>query len=696
MSAQPTPPISGASTPDLSARTVRWLFAAAIGLFFALGLPQVSRPFQGDEVEFIRLGIALFEQGTHRIDRGFIDDVVETGQFQLWNFHPPLYVGALGAVCKIFGPSEIVARGFGLACGAVSLLLVFCLARRVTGPALPRNLVAALATSLCAVNPFFIQGCLLIDIDGTVYTTLFLLLVYLAIRLESADERLRLSVLTAVFALTLAAKMTTIIVFPVVLVVYHVAHRDWRRALGDALAIGTGGSALFIVLYAGYCTAAGLDFKEVFTHTSRSGSGFAPLTLLLRLFAFSLPLPLLWDLFASREETARVSRLHALTFVAAGLSLLYAINLLVPSLGLWIVWYHALTSYFLTIVPFCTPALFVLFYGAIAARARQWTRGHFETIDLPIALSAAVVVTYIGVMTRGAAFSLYQAPVVPLLAVAVAHAVSAVGFSHREGWPTRRAFALIVACSFAYGVFVIGDAFFLTKYRLFDVDNRDLFGAIVRGWAGQHLHDTDTLRALGRYLGYQSAGLAAIWYALTMLPLALAGLATRRWLRPATGLAAATLGLGLALSACQSAADYSTALAYGKKLSPTREMAAFINAHVSIKGHYLSPRGLAYYIHQPGFIDDTRYGGGYRQVTSPEFNACGELVLHVSDSARATDALPATPIHFAVGHYPLLDLSPAYRVIKQIGPLKLYQFVESIGPSERTAGKKSSVPPRAP
>ncbi len=677
MSSLPPPPLPAPT------RAARWLVAAAVAVFLALGIPQASRPFHGDEVEFVRLGVALVERGSHQIDRGFIDDVTETGRLQTWNFHPPLYMWGLGTACRLFGEREATARGFGLACGVASLLLVFGLARRVSADSAQRDRIAVLATALCAVNPFFLQACLLIDIDGTVYTTLFLLLVYLALRLDSAAEARRLPVLAAVFAATLAAKMTTVLVFPVVLAAWHAARGEWRRAAGDALAVGAGGAALFLAAYGGYAAAMGMSFAEVFTHTSRSGTGFGPLNLLLRLLAFSLPLPLLWTLLARRGETPAVPRLAPLVLVAAGLAGLYLVNFLRLIPGVWITWHHALTSFYLITVPFCTPALLVLFYAALPACAARWRRWRFEPVDLVVALAVAVVVTYIGVMTRGAVFSLYQAPVIPLLTIAAAFGLGRAGLAAPDAARARAAgtaFGIVLALAGLYGVAVLGDAYFLVKYRLLDVPNRELFGAVVRWWAVEHGGEPATLRALARYLGYQPPGLAAIGYALSLLPLLLAGLAARRWLTPAAGLGAATLGLGLALSACQAAAPYSTGLVYGRDLAAAREMADFLNTTLRPAGPFLAPRGLAYYVRATGFIDDTRYAGGYRRTTRPELNERGELVLRVADDLGRPDELPRGPIHVAVGRFPLLDQSPAYRVEKQIGDLKLYVYRAAADP----------------
>jgi 4-amino-4-deoxy-L-arabinose transferase-like glycosyltransferase len=673
-----------APAPVARPRLILLLLAASVAAFLLLGLPQTSRPFHSDEVEFVRLGLALTEHGSHIVDRGFIDDVTQTAQFQSWNFHPPLYSWGLGLTYWIFGVSEVTTRGFGLACGVVSLLLVFLLARTACARHRERDLLAALAVLVCAVNPFFLQACLLVDIDGTVYPPLLLLLVYLALRLEDRGEHLRLPALAAVFGLSLAAKMTTALAFPVVLAGYHLLRGEWRKALGDALVVGAGGLAAFLAAYAGYAAIFGLKFAELFTHTGRSSSGFGLMQLAIRGLAFCLPLPLVWGLFAPPGPDARRIRQTAFALVACGLAALYALNLAAPGRAIWLSWFHSLTSFYLITLPFLTPAAGLLLYGAIVVRAPQWRARCFEGIDLIVGLTVAVLVAYTGVLTRGGSFSFYQAPVVPLLAVAAASALGA--HLPGAGKSLGLAAAALAGLALLYGVAVLGDAYFLVKYRLFDVPNRELFGALVRWWAGWHVNDPSCLRTLANNLGYQPAGLGALWYALVLLPLALASGAAARWGRPAgltpvAALGATAVGLALSLSFHQACADYRTALYYGRETASTRQMAAFINASVPLTGFYLAPRGLSYYVRHVGYIDDTRATGGYKGTTSAALDAHGALVFSVNRAITPADQLPDGPVHYAVGNYPLLDTAPSYRVVKQIGSLKLYQYVGSAAPA---------------
>jgi 4-amino-4-deoxy-L-arabinose transferase-like glycosyltransferase len=97
-----------------------WLTALSVALFLTLAGLQVQRPFVGDEVEFVKVSLALVDKQTHLFDRGFIDDMIETTQYQTWTYHPPLYMWCLGVALRLFGQSEATARGLGVGFGLIT------------------------------------------------------------------------------------------------------------------------------------------------------------------------------------------------------------------------------------------------------------------------------------------------------------------------------------------------------------------------------------------------------------------------------------------------------------------------------------------------------------------------------------------------------------------------------------------------
>ncbi|MBI3184790.1 MAG: glycosyltransferase family 39 protein [Myxococcales bacterium] len=647
--------------PAAPARPIAPLLAAAAAvLYLALSLPQAQRPFLGDEVDFVKLARALVERGSHQYDRGFIDDVTETGAIQTWTYHPPLYMWALGLSFRLFGGSEPAARGLGIFCGLVSLALTFLIARAVCGRSPHRDVVAAAAVALCAINPFFLQSSLLVDIDGTVYTVLLLLFVYGALRLEEARELPRAAALATIFIACLWAKMTTAIAFPVVLAVYDVARGRRSRAAFDVLVVGACGVSLFLALYAWYASAMGLDFASLFVHLGRSRPGKA--ALVLKSFVWFAPvLPLL---VKRLRGPTRVGLVVAMIACAGGVALVERYRSLAS---------EAAVSLWLIVAPFCSPLLLLLLYGVFAQGLTRWRRAGADPIDLPLASCVAIFISYAGVTTRGPTFSYYQAPAMPLLAVVVAHFLLADGTTF---WRERRARILsvvAVAGAIAYGYFVLGDSYFLSKRQPPASPGSDLFAVLASPWIG------------GASPGNQSVPLGVLWYLLTALPVAAVAFAAgrapagSRWMHAG----AVAAGLTLALSIKQAQAGYQTNINYGHPVEPTREMVRFLNQQEIIRGYFLAGREFSHYVAAGQFIDMTRYTGGYRHRTRPALSQKGELTFEVDDGGGPPDELPRGPIHFAIGDYPLLDQAGTYEVLKEVGGLKLYRF----------RGARGSVPP---
>jgi 4-amino-4-deoxy-L-arabinose transferase-like glycosyltransferase len=640
-----------------------WLTTLSVALFLTLAGLQVHRPFVGDEVEFIKVSMALVDKHTHLYDRGFIDDVIETTQYQTWSFHPPVYMWCLGVALRVFGQFEATARGLGVAFGLITLWLVYHVARCIT-PKDDGRLSGALAVALCAVNPYFIQACLLIDIDGTLYTPLLLLLVYLALRLEQSSLWVRVLLLSTVFALALGTKMTTVLVFPVVLSLYRsLRTKSWNGVWEGAL-VGGVGTALFISAYWAYSQLMGLDFSSLFVHTARSSGGMVSRGRLAALVIFTLPL-LAVQLGRRRQPwQARALCLAVFTVVA-----------------IFFVWLQrvpqSVTSFLFIMTPFQTTALMLLFYLALADSVKRWLKTTFTPLDLLQALAVAVLVSYMGVQTRGASFTLYDIAALPLITVLIANHVA----QRTMGQMGKGDLIVLASLGLGYGLLVLGDSYFLTKLKLFEIEEWTLFGSIARWWANRHLTDTHVHMQLHSYYGYQSFFLGAVWHLLSLLPVALVA----AWVgRPnaASGrntigcVAAVALGLSFSLSIHQALANYGTSLVYGHNLIGIRQAAHYINSEVNLEGFYLAPRHLAYYIVHPGFIDSDRYyGGGYKRRTKPHLNELGELVFTVDESDGYTDALPRTPIHYAVGNYPLLDKSSSYRVLRDFADYKIYAYV---------------------
>jgi hypothetical protein len=643
-------------------RLYQWLAALSAVLFLILAGLQVQRPFVGDEVEFVKVSLALVDKHTQLYDRGFIDDVIETTQYQTWTFHPPLYMWCLGFALRLFGQSEAIARGLGVGFGLITLWLVWKIARLVN-PKDEGFITGAFAVALCAVNPYFIQACLLIDIDGTLYTPLLLLLVYLTLCLEHGRLWVRVALLSIAFALALGAKMTTAFVFPMVLSLYwSLRTKSWKGILGGAL-VGGIGAALFICAYWAYTQVMGLDFLNLFVHTFRSGGGIVSSRRLIEaLVIFTLPLLAVLSVQCRQSWPVRT-----LWFTLTAVVTIFCLQ-----------WRSLppVTSYLLIMTPFQTTVLILLFYLALADSVKRWLKVIFVPHDLLLTLAIAILLLYIGIQTRGATFTLYDIPALPLIAILAADYVTRHAYGHLE----KRDMIVFASLGLGYGLVVLGDSYFLTKLHLFDIKEWTLFGSIARLWANKHMTDTLLHTQLVNYYGYQSFILGAVWHLLSLLP---AGIAVVWAYRPNVAsrrkiigcVAAMAFSLALSLSIHQALANYRTSLGYGNNLIGIREAADYINSELNLEGYYLSDRGLAYYIVHPGYIDSTRYYGGYKGRTKPQLNERGELVFIVDEFDGYTDALPRTPIHYAFGDYPLLDHAPSYRLLRDFGDYKIYAYI---------------------
>jgi len=651
---------------ETGARRAAWVAAL---VFVALALPQLSRPYVGDEVEFVKVARALVQYRSHTFDRGFIDDLTETTQFQTWVFHPPLYMWLLGSAFQLFGESELVARGLGVGLGLITLALTYGIARRVAPPE-HAPLAAASATLLCAVNPYFVQATLLVDIDGTVYPPLILAFSYLALRLQSARWSAYAPSLGGAFISGLSAKMTTVLALPVALALYHAARRERSRAVVDGVVIGVGGLAMFLALYWIYARLLDLPFPALFTHTARAGSGFGPVAAAGKVAIFSGPiLAVLW-----LRELRRAPQ-RGLVLALGGVSVATA-AVVFAGRGPLLQGLRALEGFFLITIPFCTPLVIALWYASVLQRLDSWRRGVVEPIDLVLLMALAIFVGYLGVRVRGGVFSVYHAPAFPLIAVCVAHGLA----QNQSGTLDRRRVALltsVLVAVFGYGLLVLGDAYFLTKYVLLEIRGQSLFGVIARWWGQSHASSSAVTAGFTHYDGYQSYVLGSVWYLLALFPAGMVLWLQRRRLLPFStieGLGMAAIGVSLAISLVQAIAPHRTSSFYGRDVRAIRDAAAYVNSHVQIDRYYLASRELAYYIHHRGYIDNTRYFGGYRGRTTPALNAQGELVLLVHDSIGLGDALPQTPIHVAVGAYPLLDAASSYRVTARFDGLNVYEF----------------------
>jgi len=247
-----------------------WLLPAVLAAYFRLAAAQLNAPLAWDEVNFFWNAEAIAQHGVPYANAGFLGDRGAIGaQYQYGLWHPPLYLYTLGLAIKLFGASEVTARGVGVVLMALTALGVWALARQ-TLPAPVREWGALLAVALFLVSPLVIQSALVLDIDGTVLTLLLVVWALAYLRLEDTHGwRLgaALAALSALFALALWAKLTTPFFWLGVVVVYQTLRGQPLRGLAHAAAIGVFGGLLFWGSWDFACQQLGMPFEMPFQVT---------------------------------------------------------------------------------------------------------------------------------------------------------------------------------------------------------------------------------------------------------------------------------------------------------------------------------------------------------------------------------------------------------------------------------------------
>lgn len=252
-----------------------WLAVAVAVILFAI---PVSKPLYLDNVEFPYAAKAAAERGIPVYYRG--EEIPALSGL----YHPPLYTYLLAAWFKLWGFGESQARLFGFLCVFLHGLVVIYGIRVLFGPE-----SAARATPffwiIFLLNPYTLQGAAVMDIDNTIYGPLLAGMMIAALRLSWKDGEPRRDQpgwadwggLAALTALSLWAKMTTVLsVMPLALLL-PVQRLGWRRALiGGTVSVGCG-VLLFLASYALYGVVSGLDIAFsfqflLFSFRQRSGT----------------------------------------------------------------------------------------------------------------------------------------------------------------------------------------------------------------------------------------------------------------------------------------------------------------------------------------------------------------------------------------------------------------------------------------
>ena len=406
------------NAPASHPHSAHWLLLAVLGGYLWLASGQLRAPLAWDEVNFYWNAQAIAETGVPYANAGFLGDRGEIGgryQYGLW--HPPLYLYTLGLAFRLFGASELVARGTGLVLMLLTAIVVYLLGRQTIPPP-AREWGALLAVAIFVVSPLVIQSALVLDIDGTVLTLLLALWSLVYLRCEDVAPRrqpLALGLLAALFTLALWAKLTTPFFLLGIMLVYQTLRGRPLRAALHLITIGIGGGALFLITWGYACDQLGMPFD--------------------------MPFGVTWAELHDAVGGDHADPLQRLEPQA------------LPILG-WV-----------------SPYLVALFLGATVARVAALVRRRsLEPVDFLLGMGILVCAVYFVKLAAG--FPKYHAAMMPFWAVLIGHWLGTTwaGLPRRALAPTLLLAAAATGAAFGYAYLYVADSWMMDPRTLVSLD----------------------------------------------------------------------------------------------------------------------------------------------------------------------------------------------------------------------------------
>jgi len=206
--------------------------------------------------------------------------------------HPPLYVGIMYLLAKIFGNHEFVFRGFGVVTNLFAAYFIYQIAENI------KQNAGKYALFIYLLLPVIVQGSLLIDIDNTLLNFLLIFLIYFYLFHFNKEHKTRYIYLTALIVLLFWSKSTTTYIFGLVLPLYEImTNKKKSTALYVFVSFFIGCLFSFVLLYI-TTLISGLNFYEA-TLSHNSVDSVALLTQLIsikfyiKLF-YNINIILLW------------------------------------------------------------------------------------------------------------------------------------------------------------------------------------------------------------------------------------------------------------------------------------------------------------------------------------------------------------------------------------------------------------------
>lgn len=276
------PPVSASSEPrflnwNMLARPER-LAVLALALAVILFAIPAAKPLYLDNVEFPYAAKAAAEKGVPVYYRG--EELPRLSGL----YHPPLYIYLLAAWFRVWGFGEAQARWFGFVFALLHGWAVLYGLRVLLGREMARK-AAPFFWVIFLLNPYTLQSAAVMDIDNTVYGPLLVATLAVALSLSWRDGEPRQdepalrewALLAVLTALSLWAKMTTVLSVLPLAVVLPARRLGWRRAALAGGAAVAGGALLFLASYALYGLISGQDIRFsfhflLFSFRQRSGT----------------------------------------------------------------------------------------------------------------------------------------------------------------------------------------------------------------------------------------------------------------------------------------------------------------------------------------------------------------------------------------------------------------------------------------
>ena len=233
------------------------ILALSLLIFLTFAVLSIRTPIMADEVIFVV---------SHEINNPSIPKLLGSA----WSSphpHPHLYDILLAVFFKFLGRGAVSARLVGILCFLATLALTYYLVKEIFKDRENNRLIGALACLLFAINPLAIQGAILLDIENTILTTLLTLFIFCFVRFYKSSTAKRLILLGAVFGITLWAKLTTPLVFILIIPAFYALEGQFKRGILYTFVISVIGLGLFSSSWWLYCRIYNIPFLMPFRTT---------------------------------------------------------------------------------------------------------------------------------------------------------------------------------------------------------------------------------------------------------------------------------------------------------------------------------------------------------------------------------------------------------------------------------------------